>query len=229
MEGANLSGTEFSRSLNAKTTPTPPPKPVACVAGTHSSSGYQPCTGTPCAAGRHGPVAQMSAASATCADCAAGRFNADPGAGACAACPAGKWQGAMAASSCTSCAAGRVSAKSTVVACADCATGWFAAVDTCTNEPPVLCPGSDAATCAADATDGATVVLEAKAYTWSSEITFENKRITIVGRGSTTLDRQLGGRFFTINSGGHVTVKHLTITGGKAVRLLALRFRVRFH
>ena len=139
----------------------------------------------------------------------------------------GKWQGAMAASSCTSCAAGRVSARSTVVACADCATGWFAAVDTCTNEPPVLCPGSDAATCAADATDGATVVLEAKAYTWSSEITFENKRITIVGMGKTTLDRQLGGRFFTINSGGHVTVKHLTITGGKYVRLLALCFRVR--
>jgi hypothetical protein len=57
-------------------------------------------------------------------------------------------------------------------------------------------------------------VLEAKAYTWSSEITFENKSITIVGMGNTTLDRQLGGRFFTINSGGHVTVKHLTITGG---------------
>ena len=86
-------------------------KSPPCVAGTHSSSGYSPCTGTSCAAGHHGPVAQMSAASATCADCAAGRFNADPGAGACAACPAGKWQGAMAASSCTSCAAGRGSAS----------------------------------------------------------------------------------------------------------------------
>ena len=86
------------------------------------------------------------------------------------------------------------------------------------------------------AADGATITLGANIYTWPEE-TIVNKRITIVGagQGSTTLDRKLGGRFFTINSGGHVTVKHLTITGGRTVRLLALLlscsrfcFRVRF-
>ena len=84
----------------------------------------------------------------------------------------------------------------------------------------VHCPGSDAAACVAGATDGATVVLEAKHYTWSNEITIGNKRLTIMGagKGSTTVDREAGGRFFTLTSGGSIVVKHLKMTGGK-VRL----------
>jgi hypothetical protein len=60
-------------------------------------------------------------------------------------------------------------------------------------------------------------MLEAGNYTWSKEIRITNKRVRIVGagRGSTVLDRKQGGRFFYV-TGGHVTVEHLTITGGKA-------------
>ena len=89
----------------------------------------------------------------------------------------------------------------------------------------VGCPGSDAAACVAGAADGTTVVLEAREYTWLSEVTVENKRLTITGagRGSTTVNRKQGGRFFTLMNGGHVTVEHLSMTGGKRVRSAMLR------
>ena len=81
----------------------------------------------------------------------------------------------------------------------------------------VHCPGSDAAACVAGAADGTTVVLEARHYTWLNEITIGNKRLTIMGagKGSTTVDREAGGRFFTLTSGGSIVVKHLKMTGGK--------------
>ena len=69
-----------------------------------------------------------------------------------------------------------------------------------------------------NAVDGAIITLSAGNYTWSNEKTI-TKTITIQGAGqdSTILDRKTGGRFFTVNSGGHVTVKHLTLTGGYTV------------
>ena len=77
----------------------------------------------------------------------------------------------------------------------------------------------DVATCVANAADGATINIATGTHAWSTEVTVQNKRVTIVGAGEalTTLDRNRRGRFFTVGDGGHVTLKHLTVTKGSAV------------
>ena len=66
------------------------------------------------------------------------------------------------------------------------------------------------------AADGATVTLSAATHTWSSVKTI-SKTLTIqgAGRGSTILDRNNGGSFFRIFSGGDVTVRDLTMMNGR--------------
>ena len=86
------------------------------------------------------------------------------------------------------------------------------------SEVASTCSG-DVATCVANAADGATIKIATGTHAWSTEVTVQNKRVTIVGAGEalTTLDRNQGGRFFTVGDGGHVTLKHLTVTKGSAV------------
>ena len=83
------------------------------------------------------------------------------------------------------------------------------------SEVASTCSG-DVATCVANAADGATINIAAGTHAWSTEVTVQNKRVTIVGAGEalTTLDRNQGGRFFFVENGGHVTLKHLTVTKG---------------
>ena len=89
------------------------------------------------------------------------------------------------------------------------------------SEVASTCSG-DVATCVANAADGATIKIATGTHAWSTGVTVQtvqNKRVTIVGAGEalTTLDRNQGGRFFIIEDGGHVTLKHLTVTKGSAV------------
>ena len=87
------------------------------------------------------------------------------------------------------------------------------------SEVASTCSG-DVATCVANAADGATITIAAGTHAWSTEVTVQNKRVTIVGAGEalTILDgRNSGGRFFTVGDGGHVTLKHLTVTKGSTV------------
>ena len=88
------------------------------------------------------------------------------------------------------------------------------------SEVASTCSG-DVATCVANAADGATIKIATGTHAWSTEVTVQNKRVTIVGAGEalTTLDRNQGGRFFTVGDGGHVTLKHLTVTKGRALNL----------
>ena len=88
------------------------------------------------------------------------------------------------------------------------------------SEVASTCSG-DVATCVANAADGATIKIATGTHAWSTEVTVQNKRVTIVGAGEalTTLDQRSrrGGRFFTVGDGGHVTLKHLTVTKGRVV------------
>ena len=86
------------------------------------------------------------------------------------------------------------------------------------SEVASTCSG-DVATCVANAADGATINIATGTHAWSTEVTVQNKRVTIVGAGEalTTLDRNRSGRFFTVGNGGHVTLKHLTVTKGSTV------------
>ena len=72
-----------------------------------------------------------------------------------------------------------------------------------------------------NAADGATIKLTASTYHWKEEITVANKNVTIIGAGRslTVLDRQRGGRFLTLNGGGHVTFRHLAAKNGYTVSL----------
>ena len=85
------------------------------------------------------------------------------------------------------------------------------------SEVASTCSG-DVATCVANAADGATIKIATGTHAWSTEVTVQNKRVTIVGAGEalTILDRNQGGRFFQVGDGGHVTLKHLTVTKGSA-------------
>ena len=78
----------------------------------------------------------------------------------------------------------------------------------CTSDASALLAASD------------TIVLGAGTFTWLTEQTIASKNVTIVGAGasSTIIDAQGTTRLFMISSGGHVAVKNVTITGGKAVR-----------
>ena len=126
---------------------------------------------------------------------------------------------------CQSCAAGRFSVVEASISdtCADCAAELFSfggasaccapglvAVGgvPCTSDASALLAASDA------------IVLGAGTFTWLTEQTIASKNVTIVGAGasSTIIDAQGKARLFMILSGGHVAVKHVTITGGKAVR-----------
>ena len=84
------------------------------------------------------------------------------------------------------------------------------------SEVASTCSG-DVATCVANAADGATINIATGTHAWSTEVTVQNKRVTIVGAGEalTTLDRNRGGRLFRVANGGRVTLKHLTVTGGR--------------
>ena len=85
------------------------------------------------------------------------------------------------------------------------------------SEVASTCSG-DVATCVANAADGATIKIATGTHAFKG-VTVRNKRVTIVGAGEalTTLDRNSGGRFFRVENGGHVTLKHLTVTKGSAV------------
>ena len=93
------------------------------------------------------------------------------------------------------------------------------------SEVASTCSG-DVATCVANAADGATIKIATGTHAWSTEVRVENKRVTIMGAGEalTILDldrksrRFFNGRFFTVGNDGHVTLKHLTVTKGAAVR-----------
>ena len=86
------------------------------------------------------------------------------------------------------------------------------------SEVASTCSG-DVARCVAFAADGATLTIAAGTHAWSTLVVVENKRVAIVGAGEalTTLDRNRTGRFFMVGDGGHVTLKHLTVTKGSAV------------
>ena len=64
------------------------------------------------------------------------------------------------------------------------------------SEVASTCSG-DVATCVANAADGATIKIATGTHAWSTEVTVQNKRVTIVGAGEalTILDRNQGGRF----------------------------------
>ena len=84
------------------------------------------------------------------------------------------------------------------------------------SEVASTCIG-DLATCVATAADGATIKIATGTYAWSTEVAVRNKRVTIVGGGKdlTILDRNQGGRLFTVASGGRVTLKRLTVMQAK--------------
>ena len=210
-----------------------------CEAGRFSAAaGSAACTACPtgkwqneatsstclaCAVGRFSAV--EASASDTCADCEAGRFSAAVGSAVCTACPAGKWQGEATASTCLACAAGRFSAVETSISdtCADCAAELFSfgGASACCA-PGLVAVGGVPCTSDASALLAAsdTIVLGAGTFTWLTEQTIASKNVTIVGAGasSTIIDAQGKTRLFMILSGGHVAVKNVTITGGKAVR-----------
>eukprot|EP00937_MAST-01D_sp_MAST-1D-sp2_P001398 g1398.t1 len=78
-----------------------------CKPGTYSSTGFEPCSGTACAAGKYGPAGQDTTLRATCDTCDAGRFAAQKGQEACTGCTAGQYADQRAQAACKGCPAGR--------------------------------------------------------------------------------------------------------------------------
>eukprot|EP00937_MAST-01D_sp_MAST-1D-sp2_P001199 g1199.t1 len=69
----------------------------SCLAGTHSRTGYESCSGTACPLGQFGPVGSVGASAATCTPCNAGRYSGSAvGAGGCQACPRAPMMGGAA-------------------------------------------------------------------------------------------------------------------------------------
>eukprot|EP00937_MAST-01D_sp_MAST-1D-sp2_P004071 g4071.t1 len=94
----------------------------SCLPGTHSSTGYEPCSGNACPLGRFGPTGSVGASAATCTPCNAGRYSGSAvGAGACQECPSGKWSAAT-AGSCIACEVGRASNATGATSDATCTT-----------------------------------------------------------------------------------------------------------
>ena len=96
-----------------------------------------------------------------------------------------------------------------------CGSTWLPAA-VASEVVPTTCTGN-VATCVANAADGAVVTLGEGTHSWTTEVALQgNKHITIVGAGQglTTLDRNSGGRFFTIPTGCHVVLKHSTVVRG---------------
>ena len=57
----------------------------------YSTIGSAYCAGLPCPAGKFGPLGSTNSVNATCAECAPGKFQSEPGMAQCADCPGGRF------------------------------------------------------------------------------------------------------------------------------------------
>ncbi len=94
--------------------------PIACPAGSYSSTGLEPCTAAP--AGSY--AAGTGNTSAT--PCAAGSFSADPGSATCTPAPAGSYDSGTGNIGSNPCAAGSFSANPGTVTCTPAPAGSYA-------------------------------------------------------------------------------------------------------